>query len=63
MVKFKNLIFNESTIMINGIEDDFQEERSNVGCLFSLFVNFTQNGQIPFVQHENQVDDIEEYNK
>lgn len=49
--------------MINGIEDDFQEERSNVGCLFSLFVNFTQNGQIPFVQHENQVDDIEEYNK
>ncbi|XP_063946042.1 uncharacterized protein LOC135151492 [Daucus carota subsp. sativus] len=42
------------------LKDAFQEDRFNAASSFSLFVDFAQYGQIPFILHENQDDDYEE---
>lgn len=60
VVKSKSRPIDESIIVQNDIEDAFQEDRSNAASSFSLFVDFAQYGQIPFIRHENQDDDDEE---
>jgi len=60
VVKSKSRPIDESIIVQNDIEDAFQDDRSNAASSFSLFVDFAQYGQIPFIRHENQDDDDEE---
>ncbi|XP_063941268.1 uncharacterized protein LOC135149473 [Daucus carota subsp. sativus] len=60
VVESKSHLIDESIIVQNDIEDAFQEDRSNAASSFSLFVDFAQYGQIPFIWLENQDDDDEE---
>ncbi|XP_074374552.1 uncharacterized protein LOC141714958 [Apium graveolens] len=50
----------KSIVAQNDIEDAFQEDRSNALTSFSLFVDFAQYGQIPFIRREEDEEDEED---
>ncbi|XP_074323434.1 uncharacterized protein LOC141660353 [Apium graveolens] len=54
VVKSKSRPIDESIVAQNDIENAFQEDRSNASTSFSLFVDFAQYGQIPFIWHEEE---------
>lgn len=60
VVKSKSRPIDESIVAQNDIEDAFQEDRSNASTSFSLFVDFAQYGQIPFIRREEEEEDEED---